>query len=141
MRLFAFIVPLASALLALANTPTAQVTYDPIYDDPNLSLNLVACSNGPNGLITKGFTTLGSLPKFPYIGGSSSVAGWNSPSCGGCWSLTHNNKTIFVTAVDHAASGFNIALTAMNELTDGHAVEFGKVFAVISQADKSKCGF
>ncbi|KAF8577426.1 hypothetical protein K439DRAFT_1639753 [Ramaria rubella] len=32
------------------------------------SLSIVACSNGVNGLLTKGFTTFDSLPTFTNIG-------------------------------------------------------------------------
>lgn len=141
MQLLSLVVPLTSAIVALANIPIAQVTYDTIYDSANLSLNNVACSDGPNGLITKGYTTLGSLPNFPRIGGAGTISGWNSESCGSCYGLTYENTTIFVTAVDYAASGFNIALSAMNELTGGRAVQLGRVNAILSFADRSRCGF
>jgi hypothetical protein len=71
-----------------------SATYDNTYDNPYGSLNGVACSNGENGLLTKGFTTFGSLPSFPYIGGAQAVTGWNSPQCGSCWALTYQGKTI-----------------------------------------------
>lgn len=75
---FASIVAVLAAPLAICAT---RVTYDTVYDQAADSLNNVACSNGPNGLITKGYKTFGDIPTFPYIGGSS-VASWNSPNCG-----------------------------------------------------------
>jgi len=126
-------------LAALASAQTVSVTYDQTYDDASVSLNEVACSNGVNGLESKGFTTLGSLPTFPFIGGAPAVTGWNSTGCGTCWSLAFNGTTIKVLAVDFS-TGFNIGLTAMNNLTNGQAVQRGKVSAVATQLKASACG-
>lgn len=86
-------------LLGLATTPlisaqTVSVSYDQRYDVGTTSLTQVACSDGPNGLITKNFTTFGSLPKFPFIGGAPAVAKWNDPDCGSCWQLGYQGNTI-----------------------------------------------
>jgi hypothetical protein len=72
--------------------------------------------------------------------------GWNSAECGSCWQLTFTNadgstKSINVTAIDYTASGFNIALTAMNDLTGGHAVEFGVVQVDSTEVNPAGCGF
>ena len=131
---------LFGAAIAAPSPYTDFVTFDRIYDSSSLTLNNVACSDGPNGLLTKGFTTLGSLPKFPYIGGAHVVSGWNSPSCGTCWSLTYEGNTIYVLAVDTAGVGFNIALEAMNALTGGKGEQLGKVSAQIAPADSWYCG-
>jgi hypothetical protein len=127
--------------LALADT----VAYDRAYDVSSSSLNSVACSDGANGLESRGFTTFGSLPNFPHIGAVSAVAGWNSPNCGTCWQLTYTgadgtNRSINVLAVDHAGAGFNIALGAMNELTNNMAVQLGRIEAVSTQVPASACG-
>ncbi|KAI5120163.1 hypothetical protein M0805_008430 [Coniferiporia weirii] len=119
---------------------TVQVTYDPVYDKANQSLTTVACSDGKNGLLTKNFTTFGSLPTFPFIGGASAVAGWDSANCGTCWNVTFNGTSVTVLAVDHADSGFNIGLTAMNNLTHGDAVHVGLVQATASQLNATACG-
>jgi len=121
------------------------VTYDTAYDVSSASLNTVACSNGANGLVSR-FPTFGDLPNFPNIGGAPAVAGWNSPNCGTCWALTYTpptgkvKKVIHVLAIDTGAKGFNIALEAMNELTEGQAVQLGTVDVVSSQVDASVCG-
>ncbi|KAI0956057.1 hypothetical protein AcV7_006565 [Taiwanofungus camphoratus] len=128
-----------SALFLLPSALGVNVTYDPFFDNPNNSLSYVACSDGTNGLLTKGYTTLGSLPDFPYIGGAYAIAGWNSPSCGTCWELTYNNVSINILGIDTAA-GFNIALTAMNVLTNNAAVDLGEVDAAAIQVDSSVCG-
>jgi len=141
-------ISLIVAILALV-LPTltfaATVTYDQTYDKKSTDLDVVACSNGANGLKTRGFTTFGSLPKFPYIGGAQAVKGWNSTSCGTCWKLTYTNpkrksKSINVLAIDTAAGGFNIALAAMNDLTSGQAKQFGRVSVTSKKVAESVCG-
>ncbi|KAL7926143.1 Epl1 protein [Trichoderma austrokoningii] len=117
------------------------VSYDTGYDDASRSLDVVSCSDGANGLITRyHWQTQGQIPRFPYIGGVQAVAGWNSPNCGTCWQLTYNGKTIYVLAIDHTAAGFNIGLDAMNALTNGNAVQYGRVDATASQVAVSNCG-
>lgn len=137
---------LAAIALAASSVIADSVRYDPVYDQKTASLSTVACSNGPNGLLTRGFKTFGDLPNFPNIGGASAVTGWNSKECGSCWELTFTNgdgttKSINVTAVDFTASGFNIALTAMNDLTGGHGVEYGVVDVTSKKVDPTGCGF
>ncbi|KAF7799700.1 hypothetical protein EIP86_010942 [Pleurotus ostreatoroseus] len=137
MQLSAAVLAVLAALAApiLADT----VSFDTVYDDPSTSLDEVACSDGPNGLITKGFTTFGSLPT-KNIGGAAAVAGFNSPQCGSCWELTFNGTSINVLAIDHAGSGFNIAEGAMNALTNNQAAFLGRVDATATQVDASACG-
>lgn len=134
---------LASPLEERAPIPVS-VSYDQIYDKGATSLSTVACSDGSNGLLTKGFTTFNSLPHFPLIGGSPTIPGWNSPHCGKCYKLHYKkgtvNRTIFVTAIDAAPGGFNLALHAMNKLTDGQAVQLGRIEATYEPAPLSKCG-
>lgn len=117
-----------------------QVTYDPVYDNFNQSLATVECSTGSNGLLTRNFTTFGSLPTFPFIGGAQAVEGFNSANCGTCWSLTFNGTSVKILAIDHAGSGFNIGENAMNNLTNGQAVELGLVQATAKQLNASDCG-
>ena len=134
---------LALTLLAAASTTfaaTVTVSYDETYDNSAGSLTTVACSDGPNGLITKGFSSFGSLPHFPNIGGAAAVAGWNSAQCGSCWQLTYNGRSINVLAIDHTDSGFNIALAAMNTLTNNQATFLGRVNANATQVAASVCG-
>lgn len=44
----------ATTFAAPAAPPVAHVTFSALYDDPNVALSTVACSNGPNGLMLKG---------------------------------------------------------------------------------------
>ncbi|KAI0628745.1 immunomodulatory protein [Trametes polyzona] len=132
----------AVAALALL-VPSAlgvTVSYDETYDNGSGSLATVACSDGSHGLLTKGFSTFGSLPHFPNIGGAAAVGGWNSDQCGTCWQLTYNGKSINVLAVDHADAGFNIALQAMNTLTNGQARQLGRIDVSAKQVAASQCG-
>ena len=78
MKFISAIALLASSLAVGAT----QITWDSVYDQGTDSLDIVACSNGPNGMITKGYNLFKDLPTFPNIGGSSVVTGWNSPNCG-----------------------------------------------------------
>ncbi|KAJ6440271.1 cerato-platanin [Purpureocillium lavendulum] len=130
------------SIAALAATALADtVSYDKGYDDRGRQLTDVACSDGANGLITrKGWHTQGDIPKFPYIGGVGVVAGWNSPECGSCWKLEYKGRSITVLAIDHAASGFNIALAAMNDLTNGNAEQLGRIDATATRALPADCG-
>jgi hypothetical protein len=131
----------ASILTTLLSAASAiTVSYDAGYSDASRSLTAVACSDGTNGLLTKGYSTQGSLPSFPNIGGASVIAGYNDANCGTCWALTYNGVTINVLAIDHAGAGFNIATEAMNTLTGGQAVQLGRVDASYEQVDGSACG-
>lgn len=139
---FTSIISFALCAVAALAAPaaTVQVTYDTVYDNKSNSLDIVACSNGPNGLETKGYTTFGSLKNFPNIGGAAAVAGWNSASCGTCWQLKYNGKTVNVVAIDHADDGFNLSLAAMNTLTNNQAEQLGVVQATVTQLPASSCG-
>ena len=73
-------------LITLLATPfiasATRVSWDFFYDQGTVSLMSVACSDGSNGLLTKGYNTFQDLRTFPNIGGSSVVASYNSPNCG-----------------------------------------------------------
>ncbi|KAI0805151.1 EC5 protein [Xylaria sp. FL0064] len=130
-----------SLLSLTALVSAVSVSYDQGYDNGARSMTAVACSDGPNGLITRyGWQTQGQIPKFPNIGGAPAVAGWNSASCGTCWTLTYNGRSVSVLAVDAGYGSFNIALGAMNTLTNGQAVALGRVDATVVQAPLSACG-
>ncbi|KAI0093823.1 eliciting plant response-like protein [Irpex rosettiformis] len=129
------------AVLSLAAVgQSVSVSWDTVYDNAGGSLATVACSDGTNGLLTKGFTTFSSLPNFPRIGGAPAVGGWNSAACGTCWKLTFNGKSINVLAVDVGQDGFNLSQEAMNELTNGQAIQLGRVNANATQVAASACG-
>ncbi|KDR81919.1 hypothetical protein GALMADRAFT_240231 [Galerina marginata CBS 339.88] len=139
MKFSAILFTLFPAALAI------NVSFDTTYDNSGQSLATVACSDGSHGLLTRGFTTFGSLPKFPHIGGAPAVTGFNSPNCGTCWQLTFVNgqgvsKSINVLAIDVATPDFNIALSAMNELTGGQAVQLGRAPITSTQVASSVCG-
>ncbi|KAF9009565.1 eliciting plant response-like protein [Cyathus striatus] len=141
MKFAAFLPVFALFISATAVT----VAYGETYDNPGGSLATVACSDGPHGLLTRGFKTFGDLPRFPHIGAASAVTGYGSPSCGTCWSLSYTNdegknKSISVLAIDHARTGFNIARAAMDELTGNQAVSIGRVDVTAVQVANSFCG-
>ncbi|KAH9997780.1 epl1 protein, partial [Russula compacta] len=116
-----------------------RATYDSTFDDPSGSLNGVACSNGPNGLIDR-FPTFGSIPSFPLIGGAFDIA-WDSPNCGGCWNVSNpaTGAWINITAIDTAGAGFNLAQEAF-ELLNGGQIGQGVIDVVATQVSSSVCG-
>ncbi|EAU81969.2 snodprot1 [Coprinopsis cinerea okayama7 len=133
------------ALLLSAYASAQTASYDFTYDNGGSSLTSVACSDGPNGLITRGYSTFGSLPGFPRIGGVPAVTGWNSPACGSCWELTYTppngaKRSINIIAVDVGRGGFNLAHAALNDLTNGQATQLGRVNVAARQVAPSACG-
>ena len=121
-------------------TSAITVSYDTGYDNAGRSLTAVSCSDGANGLITKyGWQTQGNI-KTPYFGGYQGIAGWNSPQCGTCYSVTYKGKTIYVLAIDHTAAGFNINKKGLDALTNNQAAALGRVDAAYAQVAANKCG-
>ncbi len=139
--LFTKLALLTTATGVLGNT----VAYDRAYDGSNASLTSVACSDGPHGLIVRGYTTFGSLPNFPFIGGAEAVEGYDSANCGSCWNITYTNpagrnKTISMLAIDGTARGFVLGLRAADILTGGQAVHLGRVNATTKRVPVAVCG-
>lgn len=118
---------------------TVSVSFDNTYDNASGSLNTVACSDGPNGLVNK-FPTFGSLPSFPNIGGAQVISGFGSANCGTCWKLEFEGNSINVLAIDVALNGFNIAEAALNTLTNGQAAFLGRITATATQVAAADCG-
>jgi len=136
----AILAALAIVSGALAQSQTVSVSFDQTYDDSSNSLDIVACSDGPNGLESQGFTTFGSLPNFPNIGGAGVIGGFDSSNCGTCWQLTFEGHSVNVTALDVSAPGtFNIALEAFNVLTNGQGQFLGRVNATAVQVAEGGC--
>ncbi|KJX92838.1 eliciting plant response-like protein [Zymoseptoria brevis] len=129
-------------LLTASIASATTLSYDRGYDNAGNPMTGVACSNGNNGLITRyGFQTYGSIPRFPYIGGSSDIAGWNSAQCGQCYSLSWNGgQPIYILAIDHTLDGLNISEEAMNALTGGQAEAVGRVDAQVTKVGVDMCG-
>ena len=143
MKFLPFVISLA-AILPAAYSVT--VKYDNQYDNRDISLDAVACSDGKNGLLTKGYKTFGDIPSFPHICAASSVEGYNSASCGSCWALTYTKsdkttKTIYFTAIDHASDGFNTAGVGLQHLGGQQAVEAGHIEVTSKRVPGAYCGF
>ncbi|KAG2342227.1 Cerato-platanin [Suillus weaverae] len=142
MRLTLLVVLLSAFVLPVFGVP-AYVTWDFVYGNPDGSLNSVSCSDGKNGLLTKGYTTFASLPSFPNIGGIPDGV-WNSTLCGSCWSLKYarpngRQTTVYITAVDNSYT-YNVSPQAFAELAGGIDLETGKVKVRAIRVPPSKCG-
>jgi len=136
-----FTTSIIALALSMAAASAVTVSYDTGYDDASRSMDVVSCSDGSNGLITKyGYQTQGQIPHFPMVGGADAIAGWNSETCGTCWQLSYNGNTVNILAIDHAAAGFNIGENAMDALTNGQAEMLGRIDATAIQVDVSACG-
>ncbi|KAH9894063.1 Cerato-platanin [Cubamyces lactineus] len=140
MQFSSFTALIVAAAALATSTSATKVTWDAVYDVRNADLSTVSCSDGKNGLITKGYTTFGSLPDFPYIGGAAAVTGWNSTGCATCWKLTYKDKSIEILAIDHADEGFNIAQEAMLELAGADGVTAGVIDADVIKLTNIQCG-
>ena len=118
----------AQHTLAFVQSLGGTISYDPIYDNPNRSMNTVACSTP----LASRYRYFGDIPNFPYIGGAFDVAR-GSPNCGACWILTNlgNGAYIYLTAIDRDPNGFTIGVSAFNRLKGdgrgGGKVDIGKV--------------
>ena len=134
-----FISAIIAAVAAASSAVATTIRYDPVYDNAGQSLATVSCSDGPYGLLTRGYTTFGSLPQFPHIGAKEG-ASHGTAECGTCYKLYWTDefgttRSIHVLAIDYATSGFNIAQTALDELTGGRAVEKGSIDATVKQVN------
>ncbi|KAI6004584.1 Cerato-platanin, partial [Pisolithus marmoratus] len=118
---------------------TTSLAYDDIYGDANLPLSRFACSDGSNGLESKGYTTLSSFANFPYLGGAPTIATWNDPNCGKCYAVTYGKNTINVLALDVSKDGFTVSPQAMNTLTNGQALALGRVEVAATEVPASEC--
>lgn len=55
--------------------------------------------------------------------------------------MTYNNgNPIYVVGIDHTADGLNLSKAALNTLTNGRAVEVGRVDASVTRVDSGDCG-
>ena len=132
--------PFSFLSLASRNASTEHevaVSYDTTYDNFTAPVATLSCSANLTAL---GFTDLGSLPGFPYVGGSFAVSANGSTGCARCWELSFNGSSVNVLTVDYADEGFNVAKAAMNGLTGGDAKELGVLIAKAVEIDVSECG-
>ena len=148
MKLFAVAAVLGLVTPAFSQTETYTVSHDGFYDQMENSLHDVACANGEHGLLTHGYTTFGSLPTFPYIGGAPQIQPWDSRYCGTCWELTYTDRhgvsaSLNFTAINtggHDPRHFIISFEGMDFLTNGHARRLDGVPIAGALLPRSSCG-
>ncbi|KAI6156749.1 Cerato-platanin [Pisolithus tinctorius] len=134
---FSFDVFLSTPVLGQMATFLA---YDAIYGDANCLLSSLACSDGTNGLESKGYTTFSSFPNVPYLGGAPTIANWNDANCDKCYAITYAKNTINILALDVSKDGFTVSPQAMNVLTNGQASALGRVEVTAAEVPASECG-
>ncbi|KAI6115456.1 Cerato-platanin [Pisolithus croceorrhizus] len=139
MMLYPYLIFAFSLSVPVLAQMTTSLAYDAIYGDANLPLSRLACSDGSNGLESKGYTTLSSFSNFPYLGGAPTVADWNDPSCGKCYAVTYGKNTIKVIALDVSKDGFTVSPQVMDTLTDGQANALGRVEVTAAEVPASEC--
>jgi hypothetical protein len=137
-----------TSLIALATAVSASpaprgliqynVRYDATYDNPNGLISGVACSNGVNGLNTRGYVHFSDLPTFPNLAAWQGIS-WNSTECGSCWKITHNGVSVLVTAIDRSGDGFNVAEETFKELNNNDLGP-GSFSANAVQVPAHECG-
>ena len=131
-------IPRRLSLNERASSPS-HATYNAMYDDPQGSMDTVACSNGQNGLGTK-YKTFGSVPSYPFIGGAYDISGPSSPNCGSCWVITNpaTGLSIQMTSIDSSGVGFDLTAQAFADLTNGNfAVQ--EINVVANKLSASPC--
>jgi Cerato-platanin len=115
---------------------TYNVTYDDTYDKPLYNTNGVACDT-----LSTTYPQLRDFPSFPRLGGSFDAAR-GTPTCGKCWKLSSKKSggPIYITAIDKAGVGFNIATSVFIALNGG-TVGAGKLEAEAEAVSPRFCGF
>ena len=118
----------------------AYVTYHTYYK--NEPLSDVACSDGPNGLISKlGYESLnGKL--WPYVTSWSDVS-WNSKNCGKCLNLKSDTNSVNVIAIDGCGkqkgeTHFDVSEIAFKKLFG--TLKNGNGYVSYSIVDAKNCG-
>ena len=102
------------------NFPTAIVAADVRhnikYGNPNIFTNTVACKN-----LHLLYPKFDDFPTFPRIGGAFDIGTTPGHNCGRCWKLhnPHNNRSVIITAIDHANYGFVVSDYAFKKLSGG----------------------
>lgn len=118
--------------------PLTKVTWNNIYDNGGQSLSSLACSQWAS---KNNFKTLSDVPGFPFVGGADVVNGTNTAQCGDCYTINdlQTGEAVSVTVVDAAGAGFVVSLEALNNVTNGEAMELGSIAADVQQAPNGKC--
>ena len=138
-----------SPVLAALSLPllSLAVAYSLDYDIAESSTARFAC----NDCFYHNYPALGSIPSFPYVGGSSApgVSAFKTeiipPQCGMCAKLTYEDVSVFATIVDFALphppaqSSFVVSLATLDKLTHNHGIKMGRVSGFTEVVSKDAC--
>lgn len=137
---------LSCAMLASPAEATV-LKYDPLYDySTNTPLNLFACSDGANGLITRyKVNTLqqlrAKLKSNVHVAAMASIAGWNSVRCGECYRVRNpkNNKTLKIVAVDRSTPAVVAGTLPFKTLSPSGSLDEGSLIVYLTALPASDC--
>lgn len=113
-------------------------TFNTLYDDPSRPLSEVACWKKKTGLMPNLDWSL-QKDTVGFIG-VDKIGHFSIAKCLSCWTLAYDDKTISLFALDSADSGIVMSLNALQYLTDGRALELGRVDIHAIEVDTSNCG-
>lgn len=148
MRFLTIAAVILSSTLSKGLVGATTLKYDSHYSIPtNLQLTAFACSDGPNGLITKyGVSTVAQLQTKlqpnTVIAATPFIAGWNSPQCGSCYQARNpqNNKSIKFVGVDKAGAGIVVTgPVAFSTLSRSGSTAEGSFLVYITQLPLKDC--
>ncbi|EED79536.1 predicted protein [Postia placenta Mad-698-R] len=135
MKMFALAAVLATAVIPIAHTYTlVPLAYSTIYDEASTPVDELTCGAQLKAL---GYTTLGSLPGFPYIGGSANVTDADAAKrgCGECVLINFAGAFAKVLVVDHADEGIVVSEQTMQWLApDGNVTHYQYGTAALDQS-------
>lgn len=103
-----------------------KAVYNPEYENPNLSLKDVACSE-----LALKYATLINIPSFPNVGGAPKTT-YNSSNCGAIWKIVNKatGAQIYFVGIDYS-SGFDLSANAFVEVGGDRAKGSVQVEALI----------
>ena len=103
-----------------------EAVYNPQYENPNLPLKDVACSE-----LASKYATLINISYFPNVGGAPDTT-YNSPNCGAIWKIVNKDTgaQIYSVGIDYS-SGFDLSANAFVEVGGDRAKGSVQVEALI----------
>ncbi|KAF3930407.1 hypothetical protein AA313_de0209176 [Arthrobotrys entomopaga] len=137
----------AAFTLFVAAASATVLKWDNNYSPTaNNQLTIFACSDGPNGIITKQHVStvpqlVAKLKPGVTIGAVQTVAGWNSQNCGKCYNARNprNNKSQLFVAIDVGKDGAIFGPAQFSAISDTGNTDEGSFVVYLSEQPDSSC--